>query len=289
MASDPMTQSAPLPQILLNRRTRTIAGVAAVILGGAGVTATFTTDNDTGSATLMAVALYLTVAWAQGKFPKLKLGGNEIDPHDVDEAKTEAGKASVNSRDAVEGLADTRDRLTALEARLAALGLPSGSGDPTAARRDAGPDADAHALRDRLEELAGEYNEIRWTMPSGATRTRSMDEVYRQMKEACLGSTDSVDVPGLLASTDNGRRLAGVAHLEVRPQVELIPVLARAAVEYDKPYNEYQALRTLRQLLRGNCGRLTPDLRRLLEDRFRRLSPGVDRARVISGILNDCP
>lgn len=71
----------PAPSGSLAPGWRWAAAMACLGGLGAGVIAVFKTDNEIGSTALLAVGLYFAIVAALGRFPKIKLGENEIDPN----------------------------------------------------------------------------------------------------------------------------------------------------------------------------------------------------------------
>ena len=77
-----------------------------------------------------------------------------------------------------------------------------------------------------------------------------------------------------------------------RPPIQPVtpaPRVAEQALSDRKPFNEYWSLQALRRCVAGRCASLTPDLRRRLDARAEVIGRGTDRARVVDGILRDCP
>jgi hypothetical protein len=222
--------------------------------------------------------MYFAVAAILGRFPRLSLAGNEIDPGQLEETRRASSAARTDSLEAKEGLRDTRARLRALEAA-------TGKRERTLA--PAPPPLAGVLPDDRLLALAREYDEVRWTMPSGDERTRRMTGILDAMIAACR-ETRMPDVEALLASDSPGLRLLGVAYLNARPDPARVAALVRVATS-DKDFIEYWALVTLRKVLRGHCDRLGAGLRLALQARLGELPPGAGRALEIRAILTDCP
>ncbi|MFI9806016.1 hypothetical protein ACIHEJ_16920 [Streptomyces sp. NPDC052301] len=139
-----------------------------------------------------------------------------------------------------------------------------------------------------VERLAARYDEIRWTMSSGRARTAAMGEVVDEMIDVLRGDRD-FDVVGRLRSDDPGWRLAAAAYLYANPDPAWGRELAEAAVSEDKPFNEYWALKALREVFRGHCELLDDETRQLLQRRMNQLPPGNDRAGQIRKLLRECP
>lgn len=307
---------------------RWVAGGLAVVAGVVGAVAVFRTDNGVGSAALLLVAVFLTMTAVDGRFPRLRIGDNEVvsslrravrqTKGTAEQAKHQADDATYNSTEVMEGLAAARDGLEDLEARTAALerlagARPTAGTSPTidgppadvpfdlpltpatdddAASARQGPPASGvgsreHALPDELRDLAERYKTVRWTMPRGADRTRAMEDLAREIVR--VASASDADLTPLLGSTDLGLRLVAACGLYAHPDASAVGRLAEQALSDRKPFNEYWSLQALRRCLAGRCAALTPDLRRRLEARAEAIGRGTDRARVIDGILRDCP
>ncbi|WP_273653452.1 hypothetical protein [Cellulomonas fimi] len=305
------------------------AGALAAVAGVVGAVAVFRTDNGVGAAALLLVAVFLTMTAVDGRFPRLRIGDNEVVSNlrravrqtkgTAEQAKHQADDATYNSTEVMEGLAAARDGLEDAEARIAALerrvgtrpaadtpptvpvpgtGTPdvafdlplTPSADDAAARHTppaAGPDPGEHGLPDDLRDLAERYKTVRWTMPRGADRTRAMEDLAREIVRVASAST--VDVTPLLGSTDLGLRLVAACALYARPDPTAVVRVAEQALSDRKPFNEYWSLQALRRCVAGRCASLTPDLRRRLDARAEAIGRGTDRARVVDGILRDCP
>jgi hypothetical protein len=93
-------------------------------------------------------------------------------------------------------------------------------------------------VREQVQVLAGEYERLRATMPSGNERTRSMELVATQMRALANIGAPLVDL--LKNSTSPGERLAAVAFLQVHPDRTFLDWLADR-VASEKPFLGYQA------------------------------------------------
>lgn len=65
-----------------------VCAITAAILAVVGVIAVFITENEVGTATLLAIGCYFLIATFLGRFPKVTLAGNEITP-ELKEVKDE--------------------------------------------------------------------------------------------------------------------------------------------------------------------------------------------------------
>jgi hypothetical protein len=248
-----------------------IAGIVGVASAGAGAVAVFQTENELGSAALITVGVYFLIALIIRRFPKFKLGDNEIDPT----ARRLARQADRRARRAAEDAVDAKEGLKATTAGSESLRSEQSAAPPP-------------SIDPEIVQLADEYNHVRWTMPSGNVRTLRMTDIVERMV-ARFREVDSPDVEGLLTSSDRGLRLAGVAAVYARPTPNSIPRLVELSITPDKPFNEYWALRALARSVDGNCEALTADHRKRLEARLGALPHGADRGDEIRRILRSCP
>ncbi|QHT57057.1 hypothetical protein GXP71_13850 [Cellulomonas sp. H30R-01] len=107
------------------------AGALAAVAGVVGAVAVFRTENGVGAAALLLVAVFLTMTAVDGRFPRLRIGDNEVVSNlrravrqtkgTAEQAKHRADDATYNSTEVMEGLAAARDGLQDAEARIAAL------------------------------------------------------------------------------------------------------------------------------------------------------------------------
>jgi hypothetical protein len=248
-----------------------IAGVVGVASAGSGAVAVFKTENEVGSAALITVGVYFIVAVIIRRFPRFKLGDNEIDPT----ARRLAAQADRRARLAAEDAADAKEGLQASTAE-SELHPPG--------KRE----APVQSVDPEIVQLADEYNRVRWTMPSGTARTRQMTDIVERMVSR-FRELGPADFENLLRSEDRGLRLAGIAAVYAHPTADAIPTLVDASVTPDKPFNEYWALRALGRVAEGNCDQVTAEHRRRLKARLDSFPPGADRADEIRRVLKTCP
>jgi hypothetical protein len=195
----------------------------------------------------------------------------------VEEAKRTAQEAVREVRETNQ---DTRETTADLGEGVRAALSQAQSSDQTTSSEYEEPDP--------VRRLAARYNEIRWTMPSGAARTAEMTALVHEMI-AILRDAQGFDVESHLRSSDRGLRLAAFAYLYANPDPAWARRIAEAAVSEDKPFNEYWALMALRKVLRGHCEALDDATRNLLKRRIAELPPGIDRAQQIGQLLRECP
>lgn len=101
---------------------RSVMGVAALAGLASGGIAVFKTVNGAGSAALLAAGLYFAIVTASGRFPRVRVGGEEIEPSVVAAAAQE-GAGRVAAAAAAAALAKKPPEEVAMAAREAAEGL----------------------------------------------------------------------------------------------------------------------------------------------------------------------
>jgi hypothetical protein len=97
---------------------------------------------------------------------------------------------------------------------------------------------DISVVRRQVQELAGEYEAIRASMPAGDQRTRRMETVITKMRT--LGRAASPLLPELRSSGSPGERLAAIAILQLNPRLDYLPWLAER-FRNEKPFVQYHA------------------------------------------------
>ncbi|MGV9818745.1 hypothetical protein [Nocardia xishanensis] len=83
---------------------RGLSGSIAIVAACTGAVAVFTTENQVGTAALLAIGAYFAITTLIGRFPRLKLGENEIDPSEFWAIKKTVVATTT-------GLAETKDQL----------------------------------------------------------------------------------------------------------------------------------------------------------------------------------
>lgn len=293
----------------MTMRMRLTSVAVAVASVGAGGVAVFETENEVGTGTLLAIGAYFVIAVILGRFPRLKLGENEIDPSEVRKAtrKSEAAIQKAGRAQAQAAANSTELEKAKAEVEQARAEVEMARAEAEAARVEAEEAKEGYVLRqqgpaenwamdyepqldERLAALAADYQAVRTTMSSGPARTEKMTQIIESMISACRDpGFDSLDYVSLLSSSDRGLQLVGIAYVHARPEAEAVMPLAELALKADKPFSEYWAARTLRAILRDRCYLLVPSLRSRIESRLSQLPHGTDRARELRGILDNCP
>lgn len=138
---------------------------------------------------------------------------------------------------------------------------------------------------ENIRPLAAEYNAAR-ELPRGPRRTELMTNIVaRMVMLANSQGPKEVDVAPWLGSKDRGLRLAAYAFLHTNPAPAMTPLLAQSAVEEDKPFGQYWALRALRRQVSLDPESLDLNSRRRLEDLLINVGPSTDRGYELHQLL----
>ena len=172
----------------------------------------------------------------------------------------------------------------ALEARGAAASADllveySTSGEEAAPRTIDGGDGS-----EDLDHLIARYNDIRATMPGGSGRTSAQTEIYRRMTRV-VGIDPPPNPERMIAASDGGSRLAGVAALYSHPDAEQVDVLIGLAERESLPFIQYWALRAIRKIAESDPGAFLPGSRVRLERLIGLYGAGSDRAYEARSVL----
>jgi hypothetical protein len=133
------------------------------------------------------------------------------------------------------------------------------------------------AVPPSIASLAAEYNKLRATMRASNERTQKMTDIVHRMSDT-LKSIQTFDPAFHLQQEDRGLRLAAYAFLYDNPRRDLVPALADAVLNEDKPFGEYWGYRALNRQLDSNPSALDRATRARLDGRLAELGPGTDRA-----------
>lgn len=108
-------------------------------------------------------------------------------------------------------------------------------------------------LRDAREEmlsLAERYNNVRVHLPASKDRTREMASIAERMRVlAPFASFSEQEVRSFLQSTNGGERLLGLSIVSSTQQVAFFDDVLPLVDNPQSNYEQYQALRSLEQLL----------------------------------------
>jgi hypothetical protein len=127
-------------------------------------------------------------------------------------------------------------------------------------------------VRQRLANLAREYEEIRDSMQAGDERTQRMAVVVEEMKSQAISSYPLLQE--LAASSAPGERLAAISILQVLPNPQMLSWLAeRPALEM--PFVAYHATVALLMAVRNLAGQYYREVRLALDQAKTASSQGI--------------
>lgn len=109
-----------------------------------------------------------------------------------------------------------------------------------------------------IEALAFAYENLRKQMPASNNRTRLMQDIVEKMRVKTQ-DTEAL-LPGLMASSSPGKRLAAIVALQEKPTIEYVGWLAEHVGDIEKPFVGYQAAVAL-----YNSARSLPDKTKVSE------------------------
>ena len=226
-------------------------GLAGAALLTAGAVAVFATDNEVGTAALLATGAALgVVGYAGERLTRFKAGSVEL----------ELARASA-----------LEEAATVAEA----------SGDPELAQ-----ELRARAVAS-LREIGRSYDELRSTLPSGAERTRRMGDVLRQAREQARAQPPTPEEVRRLFAGDEGERIAALAAMYEHEGLRDVNLLLDAIPNSRSAFEQYHAL----DLVGGLVPTLDPQtgerLRAIVlsERRPGRIEPSTDRWPLTEWIL----
>jgi hypothetical protein len=142
---------------------------------------------------------------------------------------------------------------------------------------------DAALVRQQVESLAKEYEDIRSSMPSGDARTRRMEVVMSKMR--AIGRAAFPMRYELIQSPSPGQRLQAIASLQVHPDFDLLEWLADR-IRVEKPFVGYHAVVALNTAARDAHAREHLNELEIVLERAKQasqgLSPDTDRIKELA-------
>jgi len=185
------------------------AGVVALLAGGVAV---FVTDNEVGSAALVAAGTAMVGVAAFGnRIHAIEAGGVRLE--------LELQRRARHARQ---------------QAELA---------------RAAGHDTEAAELEDRAQQLlaaagavGSRYEHLLSTEPSGWDRTSRMEAALREARGLDAGALTTDDVAGLFATGSVGNRIGALALIEGHPRLATAEVLVEAIERSESSFEQYHGL-----------------------------------------------
>lgn len=94
-------------------------------------------------------------------------------------------------------------------------------------------------IESEIEILAYAYENLRKQMPASNNRTRLMQDIVEKLKSKAPEAESLL--PNLVSTTSPGKRLAAIAILQEKPNIEYIDWLADHVGDIEKPFIGYQA------------------------------------------------
>lgn len=199
---------------------------------GGAITATFRLNAVT--------ALLLALIWLPVLLRVIALAGGGI--------KTAAGEVStpglrdllvnvVATLDSVEVNlpADQRQRVQAVKEQ--------------AERQVASLSPGAEQARDRLKQLARDYEELRSSMPAGSERTYKMTSLVAEARAlAGQAGYSPEEIRDLFKNGSDGERIIALALIQANPRADLSDVAIQAVGNSRSAFEQYQGLRIIESL-----------------------------------------
>ncbi|HEY3751531.1 MAG TPA: hypothetical protein VGL80_20310 [Pseudonocardiaceae bacterium] len=200
----------------------TLARLGVALVGsallGAGAVAVFVTTNSAGSSALVAAGTVLIV---------VALFANQLE-------SVEGGGFKL--------------QLSAVATKLREADQADASGDKDGAevlRRE------AQSLLVAMAPIATKYEAVRESSPHGRARTNAMGELVEQAKKmAKLGFIGPESVGELFRSGQDGNRIIALGLMRGDPRLVSIPIVTEAIRRPRSNYEQWQALRVCRDLVR---------------------------------------
>jgi hypothetical protein len=231
------------------------AGVLAAGVGlvAAGAVAVFITQNDAGTAALLAVGtVFVALAVVGDRIQTIRYRELEI-------------KLAEQHAEHAERRADLAFRAAA---ELESAGNPK---EAAQLRSEA-----LEELRE-LRSIGRSYQSTRATMPSGWERTTRMEDDFSRARQEANKQHPTPDQIARLLQGDDGERITALAAMAEIAELRDFDRVHRVIEECHSPFEQYHALR----IVLGMVPQLTPEqrerLRRTLADERRRF--GDDRSR----------
>lgn len=197
----------------------------------------------------LITVLLVALIWLPALVRVIALAGGGI--------KTPAGEASSGGLlDLLKQLAP-ETRREALPAVIAALGTDPRSDNPElkSARQKlehqlVNLPVDPNQARERLTQLAREYEQIRNTMPSGSARTFKMTQLVAEARGlAGAAGLQPTWLSDIYAGPGDGDRIVTLAAIQAHPDSQTFPIVLDAIQTAHSPFEQYEALRAADLLL----------------------------------------
>jgi len=197
--------------------------------------------------------------------------------------KTPAGEASSGGLlDLLRQLAP-ETRREALPGVIAALGTDPRSDNPElkSARKNlerqlVSMPVDPGQARERLTQLARNYEQIRESMPSGSARTFKMSQLVAEARGlAGAAGLQPTYLTGIYTGPGDGDRIVTLAAIQAVPDQQTFPIVLDAIQTSRSPFEQYEALRAAEQLLPSLAPAERAQLKQAILERRRLDAEGV--------------
>lgn len=120
-------------------------------------------------------------------------------------------------------------------------------------RLSAAPIAFSHKIDvvyKQIYELVDQYESTRQEMPSGAPRTRKMNEIAARMRALSIAAYPLL--PTLVAGEKPGERLAAICIQQVRPELGFFDWLIERVMNEEQPFLFFQAALAILKLVKAH-------------------------------------
>jgi hypothetical protein len=186
-----------------------VVGALVLVVGGVAV---FVTDNEIGSAALVAAGVAVAAFGVLG--------------HRI--TSVEAGGVRVGL-----GLEQRAEQDAAAAARARA------AGDVEQAAR---LERRASVLRATAAAVGSRYDHLRATQPSGWDRTQQLEAVMQSAREMDTGAMTPADVEDVFDTGGEGNRVVALALVERDPRLASLGILKQAIVHSRSAFEQYHGL-----------------------------------------------
>ena len=110
---------------------------------------------------------------------------------------------------------------------------------------------DIRQARDNMIGLAEEYERLRATLPSSPQRTNLQGNIFARMRALSMNTNYAeVEINMFLESESIGKRMIGLAALEIRLYIKSFDRVIKIIEISKAPFEQYQAIRVLEMMLK---------------------------------------
>lgn len=149
---------------------------------------------------------------------------------------------------------------------------------------DIASQGDLTSIKQKLVDLAKEYERIRTVMLPGDTRTRQMEIVITKMRTLSIAGYSLISE--FAQSQSPGERLVAIAMLQVKPNSDYLDWLADRVVS-EKPFAGYHSSVALQYAVRSFDDSKNEHLKQAVEKALAKMKPETDRAKVLRDAIQE--